>query len=81
MPYLKIFHEKYPNIDINITNDLTDNLIKNLLFDFLYQNRKLIIFITILSLLFTFLNIYAIYKLRKDVIMELERYDKCDKME
>ena len=30
MPYLKEFHNKYPNIDINITNDLTDNLIKNL---------------------------------------------------
>ena len=30
MPYLKEFHEKYPNIDINITNDLTDNLIKKL---------------------------------------------------
>lgn len=28
MPYLKIFHEKYPNININITNDLTDNLLK-----------------------------------------------------
>lgn len=30
MPYLKEFHIKYPNIKINITNDLTDNLIKNL---------------------------------------------------
>lgn len=30
MKYLKEFHNKYPNIDINITNDLTDNLIKNL---------------------------------------------------
>ena len=30
MPYLKKFHESYPNIDINITNDLTENLIKNL---------------------------------------------------
>ena len=30
MPYLKEFHNKYPNIDININNDLTDNLIKNL---------------------------------------------------
>ena len=30
MSYLKEFHNKYPNIDINITNDLTDNLIKNL---------------------------------------------------
>lgn len=30
MPYLKEFHNKYPSIDINITNDLTDNLIKNL---------------------------------------------------
>ncbi|MBQ8471878.1 MAG: LysR family transcriptional regulator [Bacilli bacterium] len=28
--YLKQFHSKYPNIDINITNDLTDNLIKDL---------------------------------------------------
>ena len=26
--YLKEFHELFPNIDINITNDLTDNLIK-----------------------------------------------------
>ena len=30
MPYLKEFHNKYPNIDINITNDLTENLIKAL---------------------------------------------------
>lgn len=30
MPYLKDFHESYPNIDIHITNDLTENLIKNL---------------------------------------------------
>jgi len=30
MPYLKKFHELYPNIIINITNDLTDNLLKNL---------------------------------------------------
>ena len=28
--YLKTFHEKYPNIKINIKNDLTDNLIKDL---------------------------------------------------
>ena len=44
-----------PNKKIPIIK--TDNLIKNLLFDFLYQNRKLIIFIIILSLLFTLLNI------------------------
>lgn len=30
MPYLKKFHDLYPNIIINITNDLTDNLLKNL---------------------------------------------------
>ena len=30
MPYLKLFHNKYPDVDINITNDLTENLIKNL---------------------------------------------------
>jgi len=30
MPYLEKFHSLYPNIDINIYNDLTDNLIKNL---------------------------------------------------
>lgn len=30
MPYLKNFHDLYPNININITNDLTDNLIKDL---------------------------------------------------
>lgn len=30
MPYLKEYHDKYPNIDINISNDLTDNLIKKL---------------------------------------------------
>lgn len=30
MPYLKKFNNKYPNVDINIVNDLTDNLIKNL---------------------------------------------------
>ena len=30
MPYLKEFHELYPNININITNDLTDNLLKDL---------------------------------------------------
>ena len=30
MPYLKEFHKLYPNININIVNDLTDNLIKKL---------------------------------------------------
>lgn len=30
MPYLKKFHDKYPNIIINIVNELTDNLIKKL---------------------------------------------------
>ena len=30
MPYLKLFYNKYPDVDINITNDLTENLIKNL---------------------------------------------------
>jgi len=30
MPYLKKFHSLYPNIVINITNDLTDNLLKDL---------------------------------------------------
>lgn len=30
IPYLKKFHELYPNINVNITNDLTDNLIKGL---------------------------------------------------
>ncbi len=30
MPYIKIFHEAYPKIEIKIINDLTDNLIKDL---------------------------------------------------
>ena len=30
IPYLEEFHNKYPNIDINITNELTENLIKDL---------------------------------------------------
>lgn len=30
MPYLKKFHDTYPNIIINVVNDLTDNLIKDL---------------------------------------------------
>lgn len=30
MPYLDKFHTKYPNVDINVYNDLTDNLIKEL---------------------------------------------------
>ena len=30
MQYLEKFHTKYPNVDINIHNDLTDNLIKEL---------------------------------------------------
>lgn len=30
MPYLEKFHEKYPNIEINIVNTLTENLIKEL---------------------------------------------------
>lgn len=30
MPYLKKFNKKYPNVVINIKNDLTDNLIKDL---------------------------------------------------
>lgn len=30
IPYIKEFHTKYPNIIISITNDLTENLVKNL---------------------------------------------------
>ena len=30
IPYLKEFNKLYPNVDINITNDLTDNLVKKL---------------------------------------------------
>lgn len=30
MPYLEIFHNLYPNIDIQIVNNLTENLIKDL---------------------------------------------------
>lgn len=30
MPYLEIFHKKYPNIEINITNNLTENLLNDL---------------------------------------------------
>ena len=30
MPYLDKFHTKYPNVDISIQNDLTENLIKEL---------------------------------------------------
>jgi len=30
IPYLKKFHKLYPNVVINITNDLTDNLLKDL---------------------------------------------------
>ena len=30
MPYLSKFHEMYPNVIINIENDLTDNLLRNL---------------------------------------------------
>ena len=30
MPYLEYFHNEYPNIDIQIVNNLTDNLIKDL---------------------------------------------------
>ena len=30
IPYLKKFHDLYPNININITNDLTENLLKEL---------------------------------------------------
>lgn len=30
IPYLKTFHDKYPNIQINIINNLTENLIKDL---------------------------------------------------
>lgn len=30
MPYLEVFHKKYPNIEINITNSLTEELLKDL---------------------------------------------------
>lgn len=30
MPYLEKFHKQYPNIDINITNNLTENLLTDL---------------------------------------------------
>jgi len=41
MPYLEEFHRKYPNIDIEITNELTTNLVKGLrngYVDFLVTN-------------------------------------------
>lgn len=41
MPYLEEFHRRYPNIDIEITNELTPNLIKDLrngYVDFLVTN-------------------------------------------
>lgn len=41
MPYLEKFHRKYPNIDIEITNELTTNLVKGLrngYIDFLVTN-------------------------------------------
>lgn len=41
MPYLEEFHRKYPNIDIEITNELTTNLVKGLrngYIDFLVTN-------------------------------------------
>jgi len=41
MPYLEEFHSKYPNIDIEITNELTTNLVKGLrngYIDFLVTN-------------------------------------------
>ena len=36
--------------------------------------------VNILTALLAIINIYAILKLKKDVIFELVRYDKCDKM-
>ena len=30
MPYLEVFHDKYPNIDIQIVNNLTENLLDDL---------------------------------------------------
>ena len=36
--------------------------------------------VNILTALLAIINIYAIYKLRDEVIVELERYDKCGKM-
>lgn len=30
MPYLEVFHKKYPNIEIEITNNLTENLLSDL---------------------------------------------------
>lgn len=41
MPYIEKFHEQYPNIDIEITNELTTNLVKDLrngYIDFLVTN-------------------------------------------
>jgi len=41
MPYIEKFHEEYPNIDIEITNELTTNLVKDLrngYIDFLVTN-------------------------------------------
>ena len=44
MPYLKQFHEKYPNIDIEIVNELSSNLVymlKNGLLDVLIVNTPI----------------------------------------
>lgn len=52
MPYLEKFHEKYPNIDIQINNNISNNLIKELrngnldilmLFSPLTENKDLIV--------------------------------------
>lgn len=67
---IKIFHDEYPNININITNDLTYNLINNLKLgklDFVIFNES--------NVKETNLNLQQIKKLKQGFIYNPKFYD------
>ncbi len=69
MPYLEIFHEKYPNIDIEIVNTLTETLLKEL------RNGNLDILILNLPIAFDYkdLNVLPVMKVQ-DIFVGNKRY-------
>lgn len=58
IPYIKKFHELYPNITINITNDLTNNLLSLSINERLtFSNYKCTLYLMIFVMSFLLQNI------------------------
>lgn len=75
MPYIEIFHKKYPNIDIVVINELTTNLVKDLkngYIDFLVANLPMERYHD--------LNIKVCSKLHDSFACSLKYMEKVDKV-